>query len=76
MKRRREIYIDDATAEQFRIFAESARNTSPRKPTKAESTPKQVSDAYKSLARLLHPDVGGSEEAMRNLNILMEATKR
>ena len=32
--------------------------------------------AYKRLARQLHPDVGGSTEAMQDLNALMEAARK
>lgn len=34
-----------------------------------------VEASYKALAKRLHPDVGGSDEAMRELNEAMEAVK-
>jgi hypothetical protein len=35
-----------------------------------------ASEAYKRLARELHPDMGGSDAAMQDLNTLRDATKK
>ena len=34
-----------------------------------------IEDAYKRLAKRLHPDVGGSTEAMQDLNVLITAIR-
>lgn len=43
---------------------------------KAEATPSQINEAYRRLARERHPDQGGSDDAMAELNMARDQALR
>lgn len=69
--------------EQRRAYAAAMARHTPAKPwwcealgIQANATVDQISNAYKTLAKSAHPDRGGSDDAMKRLNVARSAAMK
>jgi hypothetical protein len=69
-------HMTDKSRKKLEEFLKKVRAIPPRRVPPAVLAKNQIEAAYKALAKQLHPDVGGSEQAMMDLNTLMAAARK